>query len=63
MFRNSAGNDVDRVLELALTIGQTVGRPLMGDDALACLDKELKRRLRPARRCRPKMRGSGNTNR
>ncbi|MEN8130044.1 MAG: transposase [Pseudomonadota bacterium] len=55
-------SDVDPVLELALTKGQTVGRPLMNDEALASLEKELKRRLRPARRGRPKKQGGGNVN-
>ncbi len=55
-------SDVDPVLELALTKGQTVGRPLMSDEALASLEKELNRRLRPARRGRPKKQGGGNAN-
>jgi putative transposase len=56
------GSDVDPALELALTKGQTVGRPLMSDEALASLEKELKCCLRPARRCRPKKLGDGNIN-
>ncbi|MCP4283555.1 MAG: hypothetical protein GY792_03760, partial [Gammaproteobacteria bacterium] len=55
-------SDVDPVLELALTKGQTVGRALMSDEALASLEKELKRPLRPARRGRPKKQGGGNAN-
>ncbi len=62
MFRNSAESNVDPVLELALTKGQTVGRPLVSDETLASLEKELKRRLRPVRRGRPKKQGGGNAN-
>ena len=51
--------DVDPVLEQALKKGQTVGRPLMSDDALASLDKQLNCRLRPARHGRPKLPAAG----
>ena len=55
-------SDVDPVSELTLTKGQTVGRPFMSDEALASLEKELKRRLRPDRRGQPKKQGGGNAN-
>lgn len=44
----------DPELEQALAKGQSVGRPLMNDDQLARLEKRMKRRLRPARRGRPR---------
>ena len=40
-------------LEAALAKGQSIGRPLMGDQALAKLEKKLGRPLRPGRRGRP----------
>ena len=42
----------DPELEAALAKGQTIGRPLMGDEALAELEKRLDRPLRPGRRGR-----------
>jgi hypothetical protein len=42
----------DPELEAALAKGQTIGRPLMGDQALAELEKRLGRRLRPGKRGR-----------
>ena len=53
-------DDADPALEHALAKGQTVGRPLMSDDELVSLEKQIKRRLRPARRGRPRKRGTGN---
>ncbi len=43
-------SDVDPVLEFALTKGQAFGRPLIRDEALTFLEKELKRHLRPTHR-------------
>jgi putative transposase len=43
----------DPALVAALTKGQSVGRPLMGDHALGELEKRLGRRLRPRKRGRP----------
>jgi len=43
--------DPERVA--ALTRGQTIGRPLMGDQALGELEKRLGRALRPGKRGRP----------
>lgn len=40
-------------LEAALTKGQSIGRPLMGDQALEELEKKLGRLLRPGKRGRP----------
>jgi putative transposase len=37
----------------ALTKGQTIGRPLMGDHELAALERRLGRTLRPGKRGRP----------
>ena len=42
----------DPELEAALAKGQTIGRPLMGDQALAELEKRLGRPLRPGKRGR-----------
>ena len=42
----------DPELEAALAKGQTIGRPLMGDQALAELEKRFGRRLRPGKRGR-----------
>ncbi len=42
----------DPELETALAKGQTIGRPLMGDQALAELEKRLGRPLRPGKRGR-----------
>ncbi len=42
----------DPELETALAKGQTIGRPLMGDQALAELEKRLGRPLRPRKRGR-----------
>ena len=42
----------DPELEGALARGQTIGRPLMGDQALAELERRLGRRLRPGKRGR-----------
>ena len=42
----------DPELEAALAKGQTIGRPLMGDQALAELEKRLGRPLRPRKRGR-----------
>ncbi|ESQ16923.1 MAG TPA: hypothetical protein DIW77_12400 [Chromatiaceae bacterium] len=42
--------DAERVA--ALTKGQTIGRPLMGDQALGELEKRLGRTLRPGKRGR-----------
>jgi len=43
--------DTERVA--ALTKGQTIGRPLMGDQELGELEKRLGRTLRPGKRGRP----------
>ena len=42
----------DPVFETALAKGQTIGRPLMGEQALAELEKRLGRPLRPRKRGR-----------
>lgn len=53
-------DEADPELGQALAKGQSVGRPLMDDDQLARLEKRMKRRLRPARRGRPKkIKGEG----
>ncbi|MFB1487784.1 MULTISPECIES: transposase [unclassified Thiocapsa] len=44
---------VDPEQVAALTKGQTIGRPLMGDQALGELEKRLGRTLRPGKRGRP----------
>jgi putative transposase len=43
----------DAELEAALAKGQSIGRPLMADQALAELEKRLGRPLRPRKRGRP----------
>ncbi|MEJ2354183.1 MAG: hypothetical protein P8Y03_30790, partial [Anaerolineales bacterium] len=43
----------DPELVAALTRGQTIGRPLMGDHELGELEKRLGRTLRPGKRGRP----------
>jgi len=43
--------DTERIA--ALTKGQTIGRPLMGDQELGELEKRLGRALRPGKRGRP----------
>lgn len=40
-------------LEAALAKGQSIGRPLMGDQAQAELERKLGRPLRPSKRGRP----------
>ena len=44
----------DPELVTAITRGQTIGRPLMGDYELGTLEKLLGRVLRPAKRGRPR---------
>ncbi|QEP42478.1 transposase [Ectothiorhodospiraceae bacterium BW-2] len=46
-------------LEAALAKGQSIGRPLMGDQALAELEKTLGRSLRPGKRGRPPSQSKG----
>lgn len=56
-FLSSTG---DSMLEQALLKGQSVGRPLMSDERLAALEKQLNRRLCPARRRRPRKTRQGD---
>ncbi|MDN5937893.1 MAG: transposase [Salinisphaera sp.] len=47
-------DDPDPILEHALIAGQSIGRPLMEDGQLATLEKQMKRRIRPLPRGRPR---------
>ena len=52
-FDDFLGMAPDAELEAALAKGQSIGRPLMGDQALAELEKRFGRPLRPGKRGRP----------
>ena len=52
-FANFLEAPADLQQVAALAKGQTIGRPLVGDQALGELEKRLGRTQRPGKRCRP----------